>query len=68
MLTPRLPSLLPWLLALIGAGCGGSSSETPFPQSAHEVAAIPVLQRSQRPKQRPAPTPNAPDNEDSDPR
>ena len=37
-------------------GCGGSSSETPFPQSVSEVAAIPVLQRPQvRDKKRPAP-------------
>ena len=37
-------------------GCGGSSSETPFPQNVSEVAAIPVLQRPQvRDKRRPAP-------------
>jgi hypothetical protein len=68
-------SLLPrsspcWGLLLLGGlgGCGGSSSETPFPQSAHEVAAIPVLQRSQRAKPRPAgppPTPSLPPGGDS---
>lgn len=47
-----------WLvLAVLGLGCGGSSSETPFAQSPSEVAAIPVLQRpQQRPTKRdPAP-------------
>lgn len=37
------------------SGCGGSSSETPFPQSASEVAAIPVLQRPMRATKRPPP-------------
>ncbi|MCS6902171.1 MAG: hypothetical protein RMJ98_06160 [Myxococcales bacterium] len=48
-----LPLLELLLLTAVG-GCGGSSSETPFPQSAHEVAAIPVLQRS--PPAKPQPT------------
>lgn len=56
----RKPACRCGLLLLGGlGGCGGSSSETPFPQSAHEVAAIPVLQRSQR-KPRPAGSPTAP--------
>lgn len=58
------------LLLLLAGGCGGSSSETPFPQSAHEVSAIPVLQRPQRAKPRApvapttAPTAAPPDPDD----
>jgi hypothetical protein len=68
--SPSKSSLPSALLLLLASGCGGSSSETPFPQSAHEVSAIPVLQRPQRAKPRApvapttAPTTAPPDPDD----
>jgi hypothetical protein len=61
------------LLVALAAGCGGSASETPFPQSPDEISVYPTLHKPGTPRRKgkgpgtagsgTAPTPLLPEEE-----